>query len=228
MIYQWLVFDADNTLLDFTRSAKVAFSETLRFIGQDPHDHLFDVYHKINLECWTDLEAGRISPEELKTRRFSAFLEHLGLEGDPAEINSFYFEVLTRSTFPIDGAYEILETLFNRGYQMAIATNGLAEVQRPRLAEAGIDQFFSEILVSEEIGYFKPNPGFFQTAVERLQAKKTDCLLMIGDNQYSDIEAAQKMGWDTCWFNPHGESSRLAVKPDFTISRLQDLLEILP
>lgn len=227
MDYQWLVFDADNTLLDFTRSARIAFSETIESIGLAFDDRLFDIYHEINLECWADLEAGRITPGELKIRRFSQFLDQVGKPGDPAKMNSIYFEVLKRATYTIDGAVEVLGILSQKGYRMAVATNGLADVQRPRLAEAGIGQFFQEILVSEEIGYFKPNPGFFHTVIQRLQARETDRLLMIGDNMYSDIEAAKKAGWDTCWYNPRGEDNPLAEAPDFTIGRLHQLLDIL-
>jgi len=227
MDYQWLVFDVDNTLLDFTRSARIALTETLQFIGEDPGDHHFDAYHQINLECWADLEAGRISAEELKTRRFSSLLEHLGKEGDPGKLNSFYFEVLKNATYPVDGAIETVQALYRHGFKMAVATNGLAEVQRPRLERAGLDHFFEEIIVSEEIGYYKPNPGFFHTAVERLRAKKQDRLLMIGDNLASDIEAAQKAGWDGCWFNPRREEPSLPLKPDFIIARLSQLQEIL-
>lgn len=227
MNYHWLVFDADNTLLDFNRSAKVAFSETLRSIAVQPSEGLFEVYHRINLECWVELEAGRITPQELKVLRFSRFLDLIGREADPLAMNTVYFDMLKSSTFCVDGALEIIHTLHLRGYQMAIATNGLAEVQRHRLAQAGIDHFFREIIVSEEIGYFKPNPGFFHTTSERIRARKTDRILMIGDSLHSDIEGAQRAGWDTCWYNPAGAGNSLPTAPDFVIGQLDQLLEIL-
>ncbi|MBK7407584.1 MAG: noncanonical pyrimidine nucleotidase, YjjG family [Saprospirales bacterium] len=227
MTYQWLIFDADNTLLDFTRSARIAFTETLRSIDLEPDGAFFEVYHQINVECWGDLEAGRISPEELKILRFSRFLDYLGKEGNPGEMNAYYFDVLKRSTFRVDGALDLLEALRPLGIPMAIATNGLAEVQRPRLEQAGIDHFFEEIIVSEEIGYFKPNPGFFHTTAERLRVQESDRILMIGDSLHSDIEGAQRAGWDTCWYNPNGDSHSLASSPSFIISRLHQLMEIL-
>lgn len=227
MTYKWLVFDADNTLLDFKRSADIALSETLHSIGLEPEEALLDLYHRINLECWGNLEAGRITPEELKTLRFSKFLDHVGINGDPAEINAFYFEVLKRSTYRVDGALTLLEIIRPLGIPMAIATNGLAEVQRPRLAQAGIEHFFEEIIVSEEIGYFKPNPGFFHTTAERLRAQRSDRLLMIGDSLYSDIAGAQRAGWDTCWYNPYGARQELPTPPNFIINNLHQLLEIL-
>ena len=227
MNYKWLVFDADNTLLDFKRSANIALGETLRSIGLESNGAVMEIYHQINMECWGDLEAGRITPEDLKTLRFSRFLDHLGKKGDPGEINAFYFDVLKRSTFRVDGAMALLEAIRPMGVPMAIATNGLAEVQRPRLTQAGIDHFFDEIIVSEEIGYFKPNPGFFHTTAERLRVKPTDRLLMIGDSLHSDIQGAQRAGWDTCWYNPHGDHQSLTTAPNFIISNLHQLLEIL-
>jgi YjjG family noncanonical pyrimidine nucleotidase len=228
MHYQWLVFDADNTLLDFNRSTRIAFFETIQAIGLLPSDAHFDIYHRINLACWTDLEAGRITPDELKLLRFSRFLEYLDLnQADPAEMNTRYFEVLIRSTFLVDGALEILKALSAQGYPMAVATNGLAEVQRHRLAEARLDHFFRDIFVSEEIGYFKPHPGFFRVASSRLQIRPDDRVLMIGDSLHSDIEGARSAGWDTCWFNPDQAPAPEPESPDFVIQRLDQLLEIL-
>jgi 2-haloacid dehalogenase len=228
MHYQWLVFDADNTLLDFHRSARAALAEALRSIGLNAGPDYFETYHAINLECWADLEAGRISPEELKTIRFSRFFEEIGVEdGDPGQLNSLYFEALKESAFCVEGAVEILELLHRAGFAMAIATNGLAEVQRPRLERAGLDRFFREIIVSEEIGYFKPNPGFFHIAMQRMQAKKGDRLLMIGDSLHSDVEGARRAGWDTCWFNPNGGAAETLPAPNFIISRLDQLWDIL-
>ena len=228
MHYQWLVFDADNTLLDFNRSTRIAFSETIQAIGLHPSDAHFEIYHRINLACWTDLEAGRITADELKLLRFSRLLDHLGLNhADPAEMNARYFEVLIRSTFRVDGALEILEALSTRGVPMAVATNGLAEVQRHRLAEARLDHFFREIFVSEEIGYFKPHPGFFRVATSRLRIRPKDRVLMIGDSLHSDIEGARIAGWDTCWFNPDQAPVPQLPGPDFVIQRLDQLLEIL-
>jgi len=227
MKYSWLVFDADNTLLDFNRSAGIALTETLQSMDIIPEKAIVDLYHKINLECWGDLEAGRITPAELKLLRFSRFLDQLGAAGDPEQLNAYYFDVLRRSTYLLDGARDVLEKLGHLGVPMAIATNGLAEVQHHRLAKAGIVPFFQEIIVSEEIGYFKPNPGFFHTTAERLQVDEKDPVLMIGDSLRSDIAGAQHMGWDTCWFNPNKEDQSLPVAPDFTIGQLDELLEIL-
>jgi len=91
--YNWLLFDLDNTLLDFGQSSKEAF-----FTIFEPHGYTFTAedykdYNVINHKAWVDLEKGLLTPEVLKTRRWQLFFEEKGLSLDPAAINEAYFEI---------------------------------------------------------------------------------------------------------------------------------------
>jgi 2-haloacid dehalogenase len=50
---------------------------------------------------------------------------------------------------------------------------------------------------------------------------------MIGDSLRSDVAGAKRAGLDACWFNPLKKPFDGEVQPDFSVCRLDELLQIL-
>ena len=85
-----------------------------------------------------------------------------------------------------------------------------------------------KMCISEEIGYNKPNPGFFDVCMESLEGIEKEDILIIGDALTSDIRGGNQSGIKTCWYNPHRESNPYEdVKPDYEIQNLNELKTIL-
>ena len=60
-----LLFDLDDTLLDFRRSEKAAVSETAKKLGIQPSPDLLARYSSVNAALWKELEQGLIARSEL-------------------------------------------------------------------------------------------------------------------------------------------------------------------
>ena len=75
MRYDTLLFDADETLLDFLRSEKEAISETLTKFGIDPTIETVALYSRINKSLWNALERKEIAREVIYTKRFEILCE---------------------------------------------------------------------------------------------------------------------------------------------------------
>ncbi len=135
--YRWLLFDADNTLFDFDRAEAEALRQTFEQlgIGFGP-DHL-PAYRRVNREVWRALEQGEISAAELRTRRFELLFEALGIEADAAPFSAAYLPNLALQGHLMPDALAVVRAL-HASYRLAIITNGLADVQRPRLARSAI------------------------------------------------------------------------------------------
>ena len=81
--YDILLFDADNTLFDFSRCEYEAFRETARAGGFSFSDSLYERYSRINDGLWKRLERGEIALDFLKLERFRLLLLSMGEpEGD--------------------------------------------------------------------------------------------------------------------------------------------------
>lgn len=227
MKYKWIFFDADDTLFDFKKSARHAMSETISHFKISPPDDYYATYKTINAEAWAAFERNEITAQELRFVRFDRFLKAIGEYRDPLEMNSYYLFRLSQTDFMIDGARILIEELLIKKYRLCLITNGLKEVQRPRIAKAGVEHYFEGIVVSDEIGVAKPHAGFFEHAFSETGKPDKEEVIVVGDSLNSDVQGGNNFGLDTCWFNPQGNENITQHKPTFEIKKLEQLKELV-
>ncbi len=224
MRYQWLLFDADGTLFDYSRAEDTALVQNfaLHTLAFQPDYQLR--YREINHQFWLRFEQKQVTANELRIGRFRQLFIELDIAYDAEAFANTYLDQLAQQAHLIEGAAELIQTLNGR-YHLALITNGLADVQYPRLARSGLESYFSAVVVSDEVGVAKPNPGIFDVAFERMNQPAKNEVLIIGDSLSSDITGGITYGIDTCWYNPNGQSSDLPIT--HKIKTLHQLNEIL-
>ena len=227
MRYSWILFDADDTLFDFKRSARHSLAQTLEDYQISATEGHFQIYENINHEVWLSFERQEISAIELRKLRFERFFDAIGEYRDSLEMNQRYLQLLSQTHFMLAGAVDLLEDLRSKNYRIGLITNGLKEVQRPRIAQAKMEKHFEVIVVSDEIGVSKPHEGFFQHAFEKMGKPPKSKVIVIGDSLNSDIQGGNNFGVDTCWFNPNSAANLTEHKPTFQIQNLESLHELL-
>ena len=84
-----VLFDLDDTLLDFHRAEAEAIRYTLKEFGIDPTNETIALYSRINRSCWAKLETGEYTREEVLHRRFDMLFATLGVTGDAHETQSY-------------------------------------------------------------------------------------------------------------------------------------------
>lgn len=223
MAYAWLLFDADGTLFDFERTEAAALQATFTDFGIAHDERNTAVYHAINRVLWQQLERGELRADVLRVLRFERLFEALSVAGDPEIASDRYVGHLSEGTYLLEGA-EVLVTALARTHRLAIITNGLSAVQRPRFAASTIGHLFDPIVVSDELGVAKPDPAIFDATFERMGQPAKDEVLLIGDSLSSDICGGARYGIDTCWFNPR----RAPAPADLAITHEIDALASLP
>lgn len=220
MHYDWILFDADHTLFDFDRSSREALEDTMTTHGLDFQPAYWELYDAINKECWAAYERGTLHRDEMRTIRFSRFFQQIGARvGDIHVFAGQYLQGLPKRPYFIDGAPEILDSLHGR-VRLGIITNGLAEVQRPRLVATGIDRYFEVIVVSGEIGHMKPHRTYFEYTHVQMARPLKERVLVVGDSLGADIKGGAEFGFRTCWYNPSGKMNDSTVTPDYEIDVL--------
>jgi 2-haloacid dehalogenase len=224
--YQWLLFDADDTLFDFERAEGKALEQAFGLIGVTFNPDYLATYQRINLALWQAVERGEIKPAIVKLRRFEQLLEAIGVGDSAATLSANYLECLAACSELIEGASEVLQVL-HKEYRIAILTNGLQVVQRGRLARSAIRDHIADIIISEEIGFAKPAKEFFDIAMARLGNPPKREVLMIGDGWNSDIQGAARYGIDACWYNPARRPRPTNAEITREIVSLRELVEWL-
>lgn len=227
MRFELILFDADNTLLDFDRAARQALEQAFAtFDLNGDSTALFEIYEEINHDFWRRFERGEINAATLKRDRFRVFLERVGSGADPAAFGREYLHFLSHGAFLLPHALEILAYCRSR-YRMVLLSNGLAAVQRPRFAATGLERWFDGIVISEEVGTAKPDPEIFRRALAAAGHADPATTLMVGDNLASDIKGGNDAGMHTCWLRWKTSADPDGIRPDYVIDSLLQLKDIL-
>ncbi|MBK8705629.1 MAG: noncanonical pyrimidine nucleotidase, YjjG family [Saprospiraceae bacterium] len=224
--YSWILFDADNTLLDFDSSERQALQKTLEESGLPYSDDILTLYNQINKACWHAFETGQISRQQLRTLRFEQFFGAINASTDIPVFSQRYLYFLSQSVYLIDGAGHLLAQLHSR-YQLALITNGLKDVQRSRLELSGIQHYFQEIIISDEAGYSKPHTGFFDFTFDKIGSPAREEVMVVGDSLNADIGGGNAYGLHTCWYNPEKSENQSGISPTFEIHDLAELRALL-
>ena len=227
MKYKWILFDADNTLFDFTHSQKKALENTFNTFNLNYYPELFPKFTALNNEIWRAYDENKISHDEIKTERFKVLFESIEIYGvDLKLFNIEFINNLIKYSKLIEGTEEFLLSIQGK-LKIAIITNGMKEVQRPRFEKCRIKSIFEKIFISGEMGTSKPNNEYFEFVHENTENLDKKQYLVVGDNSMADIMGSKKYGFDTCWFNPHSLENEHKEYTDYEIKDIKELYEII-
>lgn len=224
--YKWLLFDADDTLLDFHRAEHDALAKTLAEVGLPADDEAIKVYSEINNGFWKALERGEVTKDRLRYLRFACFVERYGYDIDAAMLADSYENHLATQNYLLPGAESVCRALYGK-YKMYIITNGLVFVQKSRFGTCAIRDLFEKSFISDEIGCQKPGKGFFDAVVAGIEGFDVSEALVIGDSLTSDIKGGINYGIDTCWLNRYGKPVPEDMDITYVIHDISELPRLL-
>ena len=228
-MFEILLIDLDDTILDFKKQEEVALAKTLRTAGVEPTEAVCDLYSKRNRELWMKMERGEISRHEVIFGRFRVLFDELGVDADHERAAFSYMENLSEGYYFLPGAEEAVKTLAKK-HRLFIVSNGTAKVQNSRLDSSDLRKYFENVFISQDIGFNKPDMEFFRYCFDHIPDFDPTKTMIVGDSPSSDITGGQYAGIATCWINPTGREYTRPNKPDYEIAslaQLEDLLENL-
>lgn len=205
-----IFFDLDRTLWDFERNSENILLQLIETYGleakcQAEAQQIITTYKEVNKSLWDQYGRNEITKEQLRSSRFTKTLATFNYHflGFGLQLEKEYIERSPYQTHVIPGSYEILEYLQGK-YELHILTNGFREIQHIKLKQSDLRKYFANVIISEEVGFQKPDPKIFTHALEKINATVKECL-MIGDDHNGDVQGALDAGWYAIHFNPHGE-----------------------
>lgn len=237
--YTTLLFDADDTLLDFKASERDALSYLFSELNVPLTKDVAAYYHEVNHGLWKAFERGEVSRDEVLHSRFVTVFKTLQEKGiapkelifgnkviTATELEPLYQAKLAAGHHLIAGAKEMIESL-RKTHRVYIVSNGVATTQESRLNASGLYPLFEGIFISEMTGYQKPQVEFFDYCMERIPNFSKESTLIIGDSLTSDIKGGNNIGIDTCWFNADRLQNNQGVHVTHEIHTLEDLYKIV-
>jgi putative hydrolase of the HAD superfamily len=208
---KFIYFDLDDTLLDHKKAEKNGLIDVhLHFdeVRKVDINKLIEVYHQINRGLWEEYGAGKIDRKILHRRRFEETFEALGIPTDLYdEAGKVYMNYYRNHWEWVDGAEEAFRQI-QQNFETGLITNGFAETQWMKIEQFGFRDKLRHIVISEEVGIMKPNPGIFDHATDLVGVER-DQILYIGDSYHSDIRGGKSAGWKVAWFTRESDREKL-------------------
>lgn len=228
MKYRYLLFDADQTLLDFAKAQRSALEAVIDTYGFPKDDSVFEEFRSLNDEMWKCFERNQITKKELIQTRFVKFCEKYGVNHPTdGSLEKTFQDALSASAFLMPDALEVCGRL-SRHFRMCVVTNGLAVTQYQRLEKSGLRPLFQDVFVSETLKAQKPSLAYFEAVHKALGCPDKKDMIVIGDSLRSDILGGAQFGIDTCHVRLNGEEPFYDdVVPTYSITSLKELYTIL-
>ncbi|NYT01030.1 MAG: HAD family hydrolase [Methanocellales archaeon] len=155
----------------------------------------------------------------------NAFLRHsVHLKDEQVnELNIICREFLDQRCSILPSASKIIGKLKEDGANVGLVSNGDDEEVLYHLGD--LVELFDSVITSENVGLYKPDPQIFKVALDALGADASKSL-HVGDNLRIDVEGSNRAGVGSIWYNRRNKHLLDGIQPMFTISDMEEVLEI--
>jgi HAD superfamily hydrolase (TIGR01549 family) len=204
-----VLFDLDDTLFDHRGCSRDALGAVRRYhesLDAMPLEELEQIHSTLLEQLHGDVMLGVVPLEDARRERFRRLLDAAGVRAsdDLVEQTAVAYRDRYREVRrAVRGAAALLAVVRTRA-RVGIVSNNLFEEQLDKLRTCGLDPLIDALIVSERAGVSKPDPAIFAAALDRLQCRPDEAV-MIGDSWAADIIGARAAGIRPIWFNPLGQ-----------------------
>ena len=215
-----LIFDLDNTLFDreaaFLRVVDTFYREHIRTISSATPEDVVEMMVR-----WDgDGYAYRIA-------MFAQWLRQWPEVGfDMDSLQRWYRSEMDRQVAPNVAVNAFLTELNEMRVPWGIVTNG-RQHQHSKCTAAGLDRLASFVIVSQDVGYRKPDPRIFQDALEATGLTTPGQVMFVGDNPVADIDGAKRFGMQTAWIRRGRQYPAALEPPDYIVDHVMEVRRIL-
>ena len=234
-IYQYLIFDVDDTLLDFYAAFLTAQRNIAEHLEIELSQEYYDTDEKCGWRAWEECGLEKTEEKDVQEnyhayyyqylrKHFEYLLEAYGKVCDVKELVECYLKSISSSKVMKEPSTLSVYARLSQRYQLVLATNGIDRMQRERITD--FLPYTHRIYVSEGIGFIKPTEDFYNYIMSDLRCRPEECL-MIGDSITNDIVGAKAVGMNVCYYNIKGKHKPENVLVDFEINSINDLVQIL-
>jgi putative hydrolase of the HAD superfamily len=197
-----ILFDLDDTLVNQKDAAVKASTLFLNeFKDQLSYDE--NAFPKI---WWAVMQKysnlfieGKLSFQEQRRYRIREIFNQKELGDEKADrIFAVYLQHLEENWKLFNDVIPCLDSLSH--YPKGLVTNGNGIQQRKKLEKLDLLKYFNKIIISEELGFSKPQREIFLAASNQFGCNPSECFF-IGDNLEVDVIGSNEVGMNGIWLN---------------------------
>jgi len=159
---------------------------------------------------------------------FSWISQHLGLKLSAQETMLRFRSELPHHIQVEHKSIQLIKRLRNQGYQVALLTNGGAELQQAKLERSQIMEHIpdSNIIISANTPFQKPQKEIFQLLCNQINTPPAE-VIYVGDHYTNDALGAHHAGLHSIWLQGNQACPSHIPKEIFMIAHLEEIENIL-
>ncbi len=180
-------------------------------MGFEVFPEVYAHFSRVTGSLWQQCRSRFLTRDELGAYRWQMFLRAYGRSCDPKEAQQRFVAELAENPYWLPGAERFFAQLV-ANVSVVIVTNGERRIVGRHVELTGIGPRVVATVVAEEVGYAKPEAGIYRHALALVPGVTLGDSLMIGDTLTTDIQGAQALDMDACWYKPSGPG-RLRLGP---------------
>jgi len=233
--YMYLIFDVDDTLLDFYSAFKKSQEDMAKKLGIEYSDEYKQLDEKCGWRAWKESGLEDTKSKDVQEnyhvyyyqyikKHYFYLAQELGIAMDADELANCYIESISSSKELMEQETLNVYKALAKDYRLILATNGIESIQKQRISD--FLPFTYKTYISEEVGHIKPSKCFFDSMIQDLGCEVKDCL-MIGDSLTNDIIGAKEVGMDVCYYNIKKREKKKDFDVNYEIFSISELVDIL-
>ncbi|MTE14457.1 HAD family hydrolase [Nocardia aurantiaca] len=226
MTIRGVLFDVDDTLIDYSATARIGLLRHLAAEGLldrfESPDAAVALWRAIEEEEYPRFLAGELTFKGQQRVRTERYLAHMRVAAeDPVAWFARYAVLRDAAWAAFPDAAPVLRR-FDGRMALGIVSNASLPYQTRKLRTVGLLHHFGEaILCSDEFGASKPDPAIFLAGCEML-GLPPDRVAYVGDRYDWDALGARNAGLRAYWLVRNGHSGM----PDDGITVIRSLAEL--
>jgi len=194
-----VIFDLDDTLIDFASTRQAAYARMGALLAGEGLDHVayLRACPDIDRALFARFEQGLISRADYRVQRFAEPFACLGLtprDGLVEQLNRTFMDCVNDEPLLFDDVRTTLASLRAQGTRTAILTNGPSDGQRRKLKATGLHEAVDYVAIGEELGVSKPAAQAFHNVTAHFALADRAAALMVGDSPHLDYDAPLNAG----------------------------------
>ena len=217
-----VIFDLDNTLVDFMKMKRVAIEEAIPAMIDSGLTLTYEEANKVIDEIYK--EQG-IEYQQV----FDVFLQRVLKKVDYKILSAgivAYRRAREAALTPYPHVYPTLHQLLKLGIKMGIVSDAPVKEAWLRLAYLNFHHLFDEVVTFEDTGVRKPDAAPFKMILNKLDVAPGEAL-MVGDWAERDIVGARKVGMKTAFARYGDTFNTISHGADYELNDISELIEIV-
>lgn len=204
-----VIFDMDGVILD---SEPIHYEVEKKIMNDNGHDFQFEDHARYIGQTTRDLWDDLCTKHDL-----SEGAEKLAA----LDCHNYLNELKFGDIEPILGVKELIQSLYEQGYKLIVASSAVRENIEVVLGKFDLNTYFQGYVSGQDVKKTKPNPDIFLKAADKIGESPQNCLVI--EDAKHGVAAAKSAGISCVAFRNLNSGNQDLSNADYIVNSIEEI-----